>query len=1495
MSRLLREKVAGELLTRLEDLELPTLSWGVTTGMLSKEEVIGCIDQYGIEYPDALQGIDPDEVLDDLLASVLLFRVPGTTPRRYRTRMAETLRLATRLRQLFGPRHLEDPPHGWWERGKLLVADYRLHVTPRQYPSRDIPMADALRDLEQLPGWSSVQTSVATAYINGRDLARFQRDAAAEVYRSLVASRNAGVIIGAGTGSGKTLAFYLPDFAAIAASPVRNRVHTLALYPRKELLRDQLREAIDAVRSISGALRSARKQQIRVGTLYGDTPRSSSDYDVFGRDGHEQGGKWARRGQDAVCPYLRCPDCGTELLWKYADRKAVANTGRDRLTCASCQLVLDDVVVLTRESLLRRPPDILFTTTETLNRQASDPLGWVLGWRAGAGPSGAAPRLVLLDEVHTYSGTHGAQVGLLLRRWRASARSAVTFVGLSATLKDARSFFAELTGLSESAVESVEPRKEHLVSEGRQYALALRGDPVSGASLLSTSIQAAMLFGRTMDPPGDPYLHGTTGFLFTDDLDVTNRFYGDLRNAEGERQGRRESRVLAGLRSPNAPFSSARYKDGQSWDLVQQIGRDLDPDAQAGGLVVGRTSSQDSGVDQGADLIVATASLEVGFNDSRVGLVLQHKAPFDPASFIQRRGRAGRRRDTRPWTVVTLSDYGRDRLAYQAYDTLFSPELAARSLPVRNRSLLKAQGAEALLDWLAVKNSPRGGTSDPRDVLRSLGGTSPRTVEAGHLADLLQETFESQDLQDDLAQHVGHALDIGADAVRAVLWEEPRSLLLSVAPTIRRRLQSLSVPGTPVRADPGVWPGILLPEFITRTLFEPLNVPEVSFSLPFRTPRDEALPIERALREAVPGRVSRRFGYQKATDRTWLPLPADGAGDAIDIEAISSRYTKEGTWALPGQEPVQVIRPHVIDLKQPDREITDQAQGFPRWASQIIESPARLSPEDIPDPSPWAARVTSAGFATHAMGNPAQARRMTTGATCETSYTNGKSAYSTVRYTLNGTPAALGFRLSVDGARFTLAPLDLNSPQVARYLTSPGWRTMAFTTAIAEDQRLDGIANTFQRTWLTLVYLVAFAIEGMDGSRDPAQVHQALKDGQWGAQVPTVLKVLYRDDSEQETPSTERLVGTLTGLSNMTEVRSCLDEHGHLLWAADVAQRSAPLARRAYHDTIAAAILAAALRACPDAREQDLIVDVLPPASGNNGSDGEAEVWLTETALGGLGIIEHLAGYYRQDPRRFWGLVDTALGPNDFEYVDATVTRLLHHVRDEPAGDAAQAISRIREAASAHEAGAALTALRRAWTELDGYPKRSAVSALSVRLLRPGSTRGTDELALGVIEAWDVLQDRLRFEIDARVIAFGVGAKRISVAGASGNTTSDQVFSMLWPRGYQARSQHLDHYQPYARKLLDRLLVEAACEEHLRRIDVTAPGWRDEYVAELQERGAVVLTAPASQSGALSRALREVPARSVDRDVMRVYGTVRDVTRAGAQWQATIEIKEAAQ
>ena len=71
-------------------------------------------------------------------------------------------------------------------------------------------------------------------------------------------------------------------------------------------------------------------------------------------------------------------------------------------------------------------------TTEMLNQQMTNSK---LRHVFGLGPKAlVASRMVLLDEVHIYSGSYGAQVAYLLRRWSALTKYRASFVGLSATL-----------------------------------------------------------------------------------------------------------------------------------------------------------------------------------------------------------------------------------------------------------------------------------------------------------------------------------------------------------------------------------------------------------------------------------------------------------------------------------------------------------------------------------------------------------------------------------------------------------------------------------------------------------------------------------------------------------------------------------------------------------------------------------------------------------------------------------------------------------------------------------------------------------------------------------------------------------------------------------------------------------------------------------------------------------------------------------------------------
>ena len=156
------------------------------------------------------------------------------------------------------------------------------------------------------------------------------------------------------------------------------------------------------------------------------------------------------------------------------------------------------------------------------------------------------------------------------------------FVGLSATLRDAEKFFGRLVGLDDALVEEVSPRTADTILEGAEYLVALRGDPVSRTALLSTTIQTAMTVSRIIDTaPSQPSggVYGQRVFAFTDDIDVNNRLYFGLLDAEG-RDGRgtvdmvrHPADGLAVLRRPMASQLRDRY--GQDWQALQDIGHRL--------------------------------------------------------------------------------------------------------------------------------------------------------------------------------------------------------------------------------------------------------------------------------------------------------------------------------------------------------------------------------------------------------------------------------------------------------------------------------------------------------------------------------------------------------------------------------------------------------------------------------------------------------------------------------------------------------------------------------------------------------------------------------------------------------------------------------------------------------------------------------------------------------------------------------------------------------
>lgn len=1143
-----------------------------------------------------------------------------------------------------------------------------------------------------------------------------------------------------------------------------------------------------------------------------------------------------------------------------------------------------------------------------------------------------SPQIVLLDEAHTYTGIYGAQVAYLLRRWQHIIGRRVQFTGLSATLRSATEFFTQLVSLEPGSVEEVFPGDD-MQPEGMEYLLALRGDPVSGTSLLSTSIQAAMLLERVLDPSTNALSNGAYGsrvFAFTDDLDVTNRFYHNLLDAEG-RNSRQQpiKQPLAALRNPH---DEDRLIAGQSWSLCRDIGHDLTTH-----LRISRTSSQDTGVDQQADVIVATAALEVGFNDPNVGAVIQHKAPRDMASFLQRKGRAGRSRVMRPWTVVVLSDYGRDRIAYQSYDLLFDPILEERLLPIANRYVIRIQAAFACMDWIAqrIANTSKG--SVWQDFSRPPRYETQRQRQTQETS-VVRAVLEEEQQQQALETYLRSALQLSFEETQAILWEPPRALMTAVLPTLLRRLESswrrFQLPGEPEldyhTPDP-------LPDFVPGSLFSDLLLPEVRIVTPPPNQQilegEHFLPILQSLKTFAPGRVSRRFGVQHSQISHWIAPPRLESGQqTLAIEQYCAEFEEAGTfqiWQEEGVANIRCIRPWTLRVEQIRTEVSDKSNAQLEWHTQIVP-PTDGNSLDLPQGSLWLEIVAELRSFTHNQQNPLEVRRFALGSEANLRVRQNRQIQeleTSIRFIeeASGRPAGVGFAQTVDGLvcryripnEFTVSPYDANRTKVYSF------RSSYFKHRILHDPRLDGIANIFQRSWLHQIYLsmlVAYALKHQIRLPEAFETLQGEGIGQaMIAVLDGIFQTLTVEEADEENfgddlaeygdqpapnlpPGRQPTHERLKELCNALLVQEVLNNLAQILWNPPDADWD-EWARQRFRATLGGALLEACRQLCPQLDSGDLLLDLDPgPRSPDSPAilEGIEEIWLTEASPGGSGVIEEILQRYAADPAGFFLLVESALEPSDFEIVDSELTNLVELTDTD--NSVKDALAQVRDAESYRAMTVASDHLRRVLSHQGILITPAVMTAIHARVLTPGSNVETDSQLLDLIRTWQEEEERLGVEIDARVFAYIASTQDRFTDALPAETQRDHyvcfqvLYGRLWLRGSLIRSRAISFYNPF-------MIVPEADREIL--LDVLQPvenmvkleetNWREQVDQALRTTGAVLLMARLTDRQNLKQATLQLMTEPVDVGFLNVYPVVEGFRRTLQGYIVRLRIREAVQ
>ena len=1474
-------------LDALEEQEVTLLSWGDCDGFFTEEEVLSILAQVLPEH-------DPEIVKIELMEHEMLFEVPhqqGIIA--FRSRMGEAVHLYRNLRQWFHGQPLEQT--------RSLVSDYRFVRRPRSYPKRELDPQLLLNKWKEEASLGEIELKAMVQLLEPVQqfrLSGFQARATRRICKAWQyhsrpthqASGVTGTIVCAGTGSGKTLSFYLPALAMLAGDICvnpGNRVRILAVYPRKELLKDQFMETWCQCRKLDSLMNREAGRKLRIGAYFGDT-----HYDL------NRALEAVKRHSMNGLPFdlLRCgkPNCSGTMVWLKSSMVAK----RQELTCSICGHRVDsDEVGLTRQSLSQSPPDILFTTTEMLNQHLGNNYQNHL---FGVGYNLQGPPLVLLDEVHTYGGNSGAQTAFLLRRWMQRAWCRPHFVGLSATLVDAEAFFAQLIGADLSRVEMVEPKQDEIEDKCAEYLLALRGDPVSQTALLSTTIQVAMLTRRMLDPIRKGRSKGCWGsksFIFTDDLDVTNRLYHQLSDAEGWRTNYR------GLQPNGPPLSHLREPDlqqrkidlGQNWRAAQDIGHSLTVDDRA---IVARTSSQDAGVDAHAEVVVATASLEVGFNDPLVGAVIQHKAPRDVSSYLQRKGRAGRPVAMRPWMVVVLSEFGRDRVAFQRYEELISPEIKRQGLPLHNGHIQKMQAAMATLDWLSARLG--------RNAIWSILKTPQKyAAPCNQLSELVDEILSPGEAQEKYISYLGWALGIDEPALQRILWAPPRSVLLEFLPTLYRLLT------TQWRELGKPWGALTrnrspIPQFIPDALFSKLNQPTLGIALQRGRALEEkweSLNFYQGLREFAPGRISKRYATSSDYEADWL-VPADFQPVADTVtrvpfevtEAFGQRMTFEGEVETGDGEVLTVLSPHEIHTRHlpVQLNLTEKSNASLQWHVAFSVTTGQEALVHEPPLGSWQKSLLDISFYSHGQMTPLEVTRYTTGSFASLRFKRGAGAHVHFDWQMDGQAVCIGDRQWVDGVkiRFKITS-DVLTELMAESLIMRALRPVYFHHCVSQ---LDYFENdSFTANWVAECFLAALAQEMEEGSfvqsENPAENIQAgLATLQTAVGLERLhaipLSLFQPDDQQIEEGQTlhESLRQHFSNQELLRQMQNCAEA----LW-----QEPNSLSgfdewlRMVLANTMAGATQQMLFVLLPDVEERAVIADAV-------WKEDVLEVWLTETEGGGSGIIGRLSQAYCEDPVYLLNILVRCLQPSDYEQIDFDLFSMLEMVEQDE--QLRQVVDSVRFA-NDHKARRRATAnLYEQLKEAGFVLSHSYMSVLFSRVLRPGSSKETDSNLLGLLRKWKGLEASSGLEWGLNIAAHTLASQSFTE-----DATSAQLFDrfclyqgLLWPRGNGIRQSELGYYSPFLSgpTLTERLLGVALFDDRTPQVSYQTEAWLSALHDAIRQTGRVDLVIERQGFNEISTVISRLQLESLEYQGLFLYPRVRGVCRVRGQVLLRVEIAE---
>ncbi len=553
---------------------------------------------------------------------------------------------------------------------------------------------------------------------------------------------SAPVMITAGTGFGKTEAFLFPILFYSTVNLLRQSHQkygpdALLVYPRIDLCNNQLERYVYYAYHLKRSILSSNlTEQIL-------TYKPQEMFRVaLGHSGTNEDGPDPFKISCPICHYegidgeirLRKPD-GAYYSVPFCKENENDHQVKDFLIPALNQYNPGRFTVS-------------ISTIDTLHNRLMDLHGRKTLWKK----STHLPRFIVLDEIHIYEGQVGSHVSNLARRLKVYLKNIKgndgqmfpnpcppIFIGASATVGNPTEVGSAIFGVSSTQMERrvLVPSEEETEPLGREYIYLLKTPPIREThdinngrlrprvvSEQASLLQALMAFWHAMRKTGGQEAKYRL-LTFVDSIDSVWRITKNLDDAEfnpGKRlfqfrtpRGRWD-KTVAPSGNANCPKFILRepcevpphqffercgiYQQGECWWSMGNS-----PDRYIRSMrIVGRISGStrrspnfpDNDISQW-DCMVATSTLEVGFDHPELIATAQFKAPPSPASFQQRKGRGGRGTEDFPLTLMVLGNSPGDLFAFKNEQRYFSPTeedlkilFDAKNQFIRNQHALSA-------------------------------------------------------------------------------------------------------------------------------------------------------------------------------------------------------------------------------------------------------------------------------------------------------------------------------------------------------------------------------------------------------------------------------------------------------------------------------------------------------------------------------------------------------------------------------------------------------------------------------------------------------------------------------------------------------------------------------------------------------------------------------------------------------------------------------------